>query len=206
LLSKEFDKLIEHTTSHDLKGSFKEESKTEVLEDTFAVVKMDSAQLFAWGSNRRGQICTGRDFSNDPIPVSFDAIKNLLFVACGHAHTIMVSELGQTFAMGDNSKCQLGLPPQTKAAVIPQRLENIVNPSQIACGAATSYVVAQGKLYSWGEAAYGALGSKQALQNTWKPIEVKIDKHIKHISAGDHHTAAITVDDQMYVWGANSFG
>lgn len=128
-------------------------------------------------------------------------------MACGQAHTILVSDVGQVFVMGDNSKCQLGLPPQTKVAVVPQRLENLTNPSQVACGAATSYAVVQGMLFAWGEAAYGALGSKAALQNTWKPVEVAFGKHtVTHVSAGDHHTAAITNDNQMYVWGANSFG
>jgi alpha-tubulin suppressor-like RCC1 family protein len=71
----------------------------------------------------------------------------------------MVCDKGFVYAMGDNSKCQLGVAPSVKVAMVPTRLD-CQTPSLIACGAWTSYAVFGNRLYSWGEGAYGALGTK----------------------------------------------
>ena len=42
--------------------------------------------------------------------VSFPCLQQIKSVACGRAHSLIVSEKGLVFAMGDNSMGQLGIP------------------------------------------------------------------------------------------------
>lgn len=192
LIAKEFDRLIENTAN-----VMATPSSTHKTEDP-------ECRLFAWGSNSRGQIGTGREFANDPIPINFAAIKRLVSVACGDSHTLMLSDTSVVFALGDNSRCQLGISPTVKVAISPQKVEGLANPSLIECGAFTSYAICSGHLFSWGEAVHSALGTPP-MENTWRPLKVGLSQ-VKSVSAGDKHAAAITRDGQMYVWGDNSHG
>lgn len=67
------------------------------------------------GCDYHGQLGHGQDpglhdrrkFSNIPKSLSFDIL--ISDIACGYAHSLILSRSGELFSLGDNTKGQLGL-------------------------------------------------------------------------------------------------
>ncbi|XP_070030461.1 ultraviolet-B receptor UVR8 isoform X3 [Nicotiana sylvestris] len=61
----------------------------------------------------------------------------------------------------------------------------------------------------WGNGDYGRLGHG-TLESQWRPKEplevAGLPKEIVKVSAGYHHSSAITVDGELYMWGKNTNG
>ena len=66
---------------------------------------------------------------------------------------------------------------------------------------------ADGTLFSWGRGSEGALGHGNLLhQRTPRQIEALSGVHIAQLSAGAFHSAAVTADGQLFMWGAAGSG
>uniref|UniRef100_A0A5B7AE55 Putative E3 ubiquitin-protein ligase HERC4 isoform X1 n=1 Tax=Davidia involucrata TaxID=16924 RepID=A0A5B7AE55_DAVIN len=78
----------------------------------------------------------------------------------------------------------------------------------IACGGAhTLFLTETGCVYATGLNDFGQLGISDDKSYTTDPLEVSgLPKEIIKISAGYHHSCAITVDGELYMWGKNSNG
>ncbi|KAA8547058.1 hypothetical protein F0562_003487 [Nyssa sinensis] len=78
----------------------------------------------------------------------------------------------------------------------------------IACGGAhTLFLTETGRVYAAGLNDFGQLGISDDKTYTTEPLEVSgLPKEIIKISAGYHHSSAITVDGELYMWGKNSNG
>ncbi|XP_015572631.1 ultraviolet-B receptor UVR8 isoform X5 [Ricinus communis] len=78
----------------------------------------------------------------------------------------------------------------------------------IACGGAhTLFLTETGCVYATGLNDFGQLGISGNLSYTTEPVKVSgLQKEIMQISAGYHHSCAITVDGELYMWGRNSNG
>lgn len=75
---------------------------------------------------------------------------------------------------------------------------------KVACGEMFTVALSVlGRVYSYGDNRYGALGlDEDALLITQFPEEVKgARKFVTDIACGYHHTLAITLDETLYVWG-----
>ncbi|XP_034691673.1 ultraviolet-B receptor UVR8 [Vitis riparia] len=78
----------------------------------------------------------------------------------------------------------------------------------IACGGAhTLFLTESGCVYAAGLNDFGQLGVSVDKNYTTEPLEVSaLPKKIIHIAAGYYHSAAITADGELYMWGKNSNG
>ncbi|CAA2990925.1 Hypothetical predicted protein [Olea europaea subsp. europaea] len=79
---------------------------------------------------------------------------------------------------------------------------------EIACGGAhTLFLTENGKVYATGLNDFGQLGISDYKSYTTEPLRVSgVPKEVMKISAGYHHSAAITVDGELYMWGKNANG
>ncbi|XP_011097039.1 ultraviolet-B receptor UVR8 isoform X2 [Sesamum indicum] len=79
---------------------------------------------------------------------------------------------------------------------------------EVACGGAhTLFLTETGDVYATGLNDFGQLGISDSQNYTTEPHRVsRIPKKIIKIAAGYHHSAAITVDGELYVWGKNANG
>ncbi|KAL8034640.1 hypothetical protein ABFX02_12G041800 [Erythranthe guttata] len=78
---------------------------------------------------------------------------------------------------------------------------------ELACGGAhTLFLTDSGDVYATGLNDCGQLGISDSRDYTTEPVRVSIPKRIIKIYAGYHHSAAITVDGELYVWGKNANG
>ena len=83
---------------------------------------------------------------------------------------------------------------------------------QVAAGGThTAAVTKDGDLYMWGRNYYGQLG---VYSNADSKIPIKVnnssstlpEKSVKYIALGYYHSAAITKDGSLYMWGYNYYG
>ncbi|KAJ6996493.1 ultraviolet-B receptor UVR8 isoform X3 [Populus alba x Populus x berolinensis] len=82
------------------------------------------------------------------------------------------------------------------------------NLKSISCGGAhTLFLTETGRVYATGLNDFGQLGISNNTTYCMEPLEVSgLKKEIVQISAGYHHSCAITVDGELYMWGKNSNG
>lgn len=134
-------------------------------------------------------------------------------VAAGACHSLAVTRSGWVYSWGCNTHGQLGLggsvpQQQTPKRVVGELESRVV--MQVVAGAQYSLgLTADMQLYSWGANGAGQLG-----------LNSTVDQHLPRlitatdggnlaallIAAGGQHTIAVTLAQQVYVWGANAHG
>lgn len=111
---------------------------------------------------------------------------------------------------GDYGRLGLGnLNSQWKPAICPVfDGVNYDSPISIACGGAhTLFLTEKGRVYATGLNDFGQLGIPSEKSHILEPLEISgIPNEVIKISAGYRHSAAITVDGELYMWGSNSCG
>ncbi|CAM0906727.1 unnamed protein product [Alopecurus aequalis] len=81
-------------------------------------------------------------------------------------------------------------------------------PAFLACGGAhTLFLTQSGRVFATGLNDFGQLGIGSSMTHTLDPIEVPgFHDKVVEISAGNHHSCAVTADGELFVWGKNSSG
>ena len=65
-----------------------------------------------------------------------------------------------------------------------------------------------GAVFTWGKGGFGCLGHGEDLSNQLLPkkIEAFADQRVVALSAGAHHSLALTADGTVWSWGYGGFG
>ncbi|KQJ88287.1 ultraviolet-B receptor UVR8 [Brachypodium distachyon] len=81
-------------------------------------------------------------------------------------------------------------------------------PASLACGGAhTLFLTQSGRVFATGLNDFGQLGIGSSTTHIVDPIEVTgFGEKVVQISAGNHHSCAVTADGELFVWGKNSSG
>lgn len=88
-----------------------------------------------------------------------------------------------------------------------QQDENIdTDISMISLGDSNSAAIKGGKLYVWGSQTDGQLGDGKVGITCDSPSKIMDGYNFKYVCFGDYHSAAITEDGDLYLWGSNKFG
>ena len=123
-------------------------------------------------------------------------------VACGWAHTILLTDDGRILVAGDNRKGQLGLGPDFTDSSEFIRLESIKEPvKQVACGVWSSFVVLQsGKVLFWGQFR------SFKKETCWIPTEIEDMEDVSKISIGHKHVLTLSAAGIVSGFGCNKYG
>lgn len=153
------------------------------------------------------------DISSGPTVVP--ALQRVPIVdACvGWGHTLALSAEGELFAWGANAHGQCGLDLVSEAVLEPRRVRGALAQRRvvaIACGETHSLALDdQGKVYAWGSAAEGKLGLGEEVTRDVlapEPIQALEGEGVVALSAGVDHSAALTRDGRVFVWGFGQHG
>jgi len=128
-------------------------------------------QVFAWGDFH---------FGLDTVP---ESATNVIAVATGFSHNLVLRADGTVVAWGDNSLGQL---------TVPEEATNVV---AVAAGSNHSLLLrADGRVFSRGDDSYGQATVPANATN------------VIAIAGGDHHSLALLANGTIIGWGDNFFG
>jgi alpha-tubulin suppressor-like RCC1 family protein/phosphodiesterase/alkaline phosphatase D-like protein len=180
----------------------------------FSLAVTSTGQLYAFGSNNRGQLGNSTNVgealaaNSTPTLVSLPgATGGVAEVAAGAEHSLALTSTGQLYAFGSNRYGQLGNSTNAgkeaaNSTPVLVTLPGISgSPSGIAAGDADSVVVSSsGQLYGFGENMYGQTGNPLTAESTAPnptPVLVTLPAGARAISAGHGavalHTLALVI-------------
>ncbi len=130
--------------------------------------------VYIWGSFEVGQ---GASSSTTPKMLEGAKGRQVVDVACGLQHTVLVTASGEVLAWGSNKYSQCGTVAREEVVSLPTYVSGLFGHrcATVACGGAHTLVVSDmGKAFSWGQNACGqlGLGHKSALVAT--PTQVPL--------------------------------
>jgi alpha-tubulin suppressor-like RCC1 family protein len=132
-----------------------------------------------------------------------------VMLAAGAAHTMLVTEQGTLWAWGKGSSGQLGL-GDNRDRHVPQGVRGPFRECKVcmvACGHYHTAAMAQGGLWTWGAGGFGRLGHNDECDRL-VPERVGADRvggaKIATVDCGIQHTAAVTEEGGLYIWGAGT--
>lgn len=182
--------------------------------DEHTAVVTESGRMFTFGSNEWGQLGLGH--SNNVIkPSCVKSLKpdKVSLVACGKAHTVVVMRSRRMFAFGSNAEGQLGVgrtPDYTDKPIeiVPAIKEEV---SQLSAGSAHSMALGKdsGKIYVWGSNTEGQLGlGTDGEETVFSPaiLDLSVLSRVKQLSCGYYHSAFVTSEGFLHVFGDSDGG
>ena len=166
----------------------------------------DNGELYSFGES--GSYAHGH---KDPIFLckKISSLKNVITIACGPSHTVILDHNGYVFTFGSNFRGALGISKtekNLKRTFTPQKV-NLPRISQISCGKSFTLCVSEDQvLYSFGDNSFGqlGLGTNQKQYNEPQIIDTFIG--IEFIQCGSYHSICKMENNDIYAWGCNSNG
>lgn len=170
----------------------------------------DKGHLFVWGAGDDFQLGLGKAMKQSLAPYLVTSLLSkgkISMVSCGAKHTLALTELGQLFAWGSNDFGQLGTetPSECYPVEVPAMMG--VQCKHISAGTSHSGAIAgdDNKVYLWGEASCGALGTGNKQQQN-KPKHIEFREGAKSLACGNNFTAVILKSGKLYTFGNNKNG
>lgn len=181
-------------------------------------------KVYAFGSNRASELGLRKDVTQVTTPQLMKSMRHKKVAqvvsspsASGQAHTVALTVEGEVFTFGTSSRGALGQGPEVRqTAPLLMRFTQEVRIRYVAAGARHTLMVADtGKLYSFGDNGCGQLGTdmvddkKRPLKFADTPVAVGgaiFEVPIIRLGVGDDHCIAVTEDNLVFSWGANSNG
>lgn len=174
-------------------------------------------ELYAWGASHRGQLGTGnkqRGFARTqktPVKIGLPAGVKAIQVSAGDAFSAVLGDNGQVYVFGDGEYGQHGSGSSSSMQREPVVVGKLANKKIVQIAAGSFHMAAldsEGELYCWGLGKDGQVGQGTTLLHNTIPNVVPALKGQKvvQVACGGHHTAAITSDGNLWIWGRGADG
>ncbi|XP_034391869.1 probable E3 ubiquitin-protein ligase HERC4 [Cyclopterus lumpus] len=146
------------------------------------------------------------------IPKPLEAFSNIAVsqVACGSRHSVALTQAGQVYTWGRDSRGQLGLGSSASRSDSPQLLRSLsaLPLVQVAAGGEQSFALSvSGGVFGWGGNDRGQLGLGDTTDRpTPTPVCCLNTKKTIYISCGKDHTAILTKNGAVFTFGSGQYG
>ncbi|XP_072951240.1 ultraviolet-B receptor UVR8 [Typha angustifolia] len=178
-----------------------------------AIALTGDGRVLTWGRGMRGQLGHG-ELENcvRPKPVKFFESFTISYVSAGWNHSGFVTDKGRLFMCGDGSFGQLGNGDnQSHNFPVEVLFFTSKHVEQIACGMRHSLALVTGDvIYGFGSGRHGQIGQclsrAQRSYNCPEVIQGFGDCKFVGLFANGDHSAALTSDGQLYIWGRGFSG
>lgn len=179
--------------------------------ETHTVFLDDRGQVYACGQGNAGQLGLG-DCENRSVPTPVRALASVdvVRVAAGEAHTVALTDAGDVYVFGSNSRGQLGLAGRERAVPAPMRIaaldtlpHSIV---QIAAGGRNTVLIdALGHVYTCGTNEVGQLGRGRYASGA-RRVTALAGARIADAAVGRHHIILRSDDGRVFAFGDSRYG
>jgi alpha-tubulin suppressor-like RCC1 family protein len=169
----------------------------------------ENNDAYSWGQAGWGQLGQGNE-DNKLFPTLLESMlgKGIKYISCGHAHTAVITESNDIFTWGAGGCGRLGNGTADSSLTPKQLFVTGRMPwtfVKVSCGDLHTLAMKEdGKLYTWGHGAFGALGHgdcKDFLVPTLVEEISAVD-----ICAGSMCSFVIQDDGKLYSCGEGSHG
>ena len=140
------------------------------------------------------------------IPEKVPGLEGVRFtkVACGHVHTLALTEDGRVFAWGNNKTGCVGV--SDRGTCQPQEVESLRGKKiiDISAGMESSAALSSDhEVYTWGADNYGQLGLGQGARYISAPTRIRMLRNVPivQIACGQYHMLALSASGEVYAWG-----
>lgn len=161
-----------------------------------------------WGQNTSGQL--GRGWAGSSTNALAEDVVGLNSgvsdIALGAQHTCAILTSGEARCWGQNNTGQLGIGDKNDNSV-PVSIPGYSFKSITAGIQHTCAVTTDNGAKCWGQASAGRLGNRVATGTYTSPVDVYgLETGVASISAGSHHTCAVTTNGGAKCWGQGMYG
>lgn len=147
---------------------------------------------------------------SNPLPIKLPDNSSILKISCGKCHTVFISENQQIFTCGNFANGRLGLGKNYMNNVgVPILIKplSMHKFDSVSCGKNfTLALTAAGKVFAWGRAKNGVLGTGNNISDEWDPVMIDNLCDIVYIYAGNSHCGAINSKGKLFMWGKGDKG
>ncbi len=192
----------------------------------FTMILKENGELWAFGSNNVGELGNGaetRDIKLNPVQVMIaedQAMTNVVQVAAGGNHSMILKKNGELWAVGHNNKGQLGDgSTQNKYFAIQVKQTNpeggdpipMIEVDSVSAADDHSMILKKnGELWAVGSNAHGQLGDGSNAKKTI-PVQVKTADgepmtNVLQVSTGKGHSMIIKNNGELWAVGLNDHG
>ena len=192
-----------------LKGLHRQHIVAVAAAESHSLCVTRAGTVYAWGSNRFGQLGLGNETSRN-VPRRVEDLQHVpcVQVAAGEKHSVALSKQGEIYVWGENAKGQLGVSRRNGCHKV-QRVESLWNTgkraleiaaadfSTLVLVAPSSRTQVTNSVFSWGHGNHVPTRI-QFPASKRRPINpVKID-------CAKYHNVAISSDGMVYTWGLHA--
>ncbi|KAL4704011.1 hypothetical protein ACJJTC_018051 [Scirpophaga incertulas] len=174
--------------------------------DEHSAVICQNGRVFVFGGNTWGQLGLGHNEEvTRPSCVKWLKPHRVMFVACGRAHTVFVTDTHVVYAVGCNDEGQLGT-GDNESHTVPQCVElpGAGAVRQLSAGSDhTAVLTEDGRVFVCGSNSEGQLGLGEDTRASPHFAELKFVERIAFVECGYHHTVFITSKGAVFVTGDN---
>jgi len=170
----------------------------------------DAGTVKCWGDNESGQLGDGNAPTDSDTPVAVSGLsEKIVALAGGVFHTCALTEAGGVRCWGKNDHGQLGNGDLGVDSAVPVAVQGLGN-SVAAIAAGLYYTCAAlraGPVKCWGQNSQGQLGDGTFGADRDTPVTVGgLSGDAVALTAGEHHTCALTENGAVECWGSNTVG
>jgi len=166
--------------------------------------------VWSWGFGGNGRLGHGDEQAQlEPTKVEAFATQRVVAVSAGAYHSLALTADGAVWSWGWGGRGQLGHGDQ-QSQLLPEKIVAVAGQRVVAVTAGqhrSLAITADGAVWSWGGGGGGELGhGDEQRQLLPKKVEALAGQRIVAVSAGEHHSLALTADGEVWSWGGGSFG
>ena len=130
-------------------------------------------------------------------------------VSAAWHHSLALTADGAVWSWGNGYHGRLGH-GDNQAQLLPKKIEAFTGQRVVAVSAGSDHslaLTADGAVWSWGSGAVGKLGHGDTQDQLLpKKVEAFAGRRVVAVSAGQHHSLALTADGAIYAWGLGESG
>ena len=160
--------------------------------------------VWTWGGNNTGQLGNGANGGPVSHPVQVQNLNDVIAIAAGEDHNLVLKADGTVWAWGDGSDGDLGN-GQLAQQNAPVQVQLLTDVKAISAGGTHSLALKKdGTVWAWGYKLDGSTFVPDNISTT--PAQVPDLAQVTSIASGLLHNLAVMADGTVSAWGQNGSG